>query len=152
MTGRALLLCFILASGLSFSTIACADEAEDLFSRAVEAENSGDLDQALELFNRIAEMDPENAAVYNNRGVVNSRIKRYDAAIEDFTRALDIDPERAGTYNNRGMAYQDKGEIDRAMSDYDKALSIDPSYLPALFSRVGLGQKQRELAQGANKT
>ena len=88
-----------------------ADSAEGLFDQAVAAERSGNLDAAVELFSRAAELDPGNGAIYNNRGIVRARKKDIDLAIEDFDQAIRLDPDNAGAYNNRGMAFQEKGDF-----------------------------------------
>ena len=111
---------------------------------------AGDFNKALELFDRAAEEDPENAALFNNRGIVHARMKSHDKAIEDFTRALSIDPDNAGTYCNRGMVHEEKGDLEHAMKDYDGALRKDASYVPALLNRAALENRRGQPARAVD--
>lgn len=131
-------------------TAPAADPTEELFDRAVQAERAGDAAKAIEFYTRCAELDPQNAAIFNNRGIAYSRNKEYDRAIEDFDRALSIAPDSVGTLNNRGMAYQEKGDVKRALQDYTDALHIDGENSQALYNRallyhrIGDGQRALE--------
>ena len=59
---------------------------------------------------------------YYNRGIVFTKLKRYDDGIKDFTKAIEIEPGHASAYKNRGFAKQKAG-ID-ACSDWKKACSL----------------------------
>jgi len=48
--------------------------------------------EALADYSRALIIQPENAGVYHNRGIVNERLKRYEDALQDFTTAIKMDP------------------------------------------------------------
>ncbi len=51
--------------------------------------------EALNVFNDVIEQEPEFAASYANRGILNDRMDKYEEAIEDYQKALRLDPEIA---------------------------------------------------------
>ena len=72
--GIAFAATFVLILFLSGQIV--ADSSEGLFDQAVAAERSGNLDTALDLYTKAVESDPQNGAIYNNRGIVHARKKR----------------------------------------------------------------------------
>lgn len=43
------------------------------------------LKEALDMFNKEIENDPENLAAYHNRALVHRKMRNYRKAIEDYT-------------------------------------------------------------------
>ena len=86
-------------------------------------------------FDKVIEIDTEDADAYNNRGLAELRLgesetasgnakkaqRLYKAAIEDITRSIQIDPEDADAYNNRGLAELRLGESETASGNAKKA-------------------------------
>ena len=81
-------------------------------------------DQEILSYNRAIEINPGDAGVYNDRGVVYVEKGLYDQAISDFNKALEINPRDAGAYNDRGIAYGQKRLYDQAISDFSKAIEM----------------------------
>ena len=55
----------------------------------------GRLDEALAIFNKVIAREPEFAASYANRGILNDRLGRYQEALTDYEKALSLDSELA---------------------------------------------------------
>ncbi|HEY6285729.1 MAG TPA: tetratricopeptide repeat protein, partial [Ktedonobacteraceae bacterium] len=91
--------------------------------------------RAIADYNRAIELDPSNAAGYNNRGLVYDNLKQYDQAIADYDRSIELEPFRVGAYYNRGIAYRDLKEYQRAIADYNRAIELDHTYVQAYYSR-----------------
>ena len=68
----------------------------------------GDFDKAIEL-------NPEDAAAYNNRGNAKADLTQYKEAIADYDKAIELKPEDAQAYNNRGLAYREVGQKKKQM-------------------------------------
>ena len=83
-------------------------------------------ERAINSFTSYLEYDPEDAAVYDRRGIAYGNLYRYDEAIDDFNRAISIDDTFAGAYNNRAMSYYKKDQFDEAIADYDRAIKLYP--------------------------
>jgi len=80
--------------------------------------------EAIELYTRAIEIDPNFAYAYNNRGIAYADMENYTQAIKDFTRAIEINPNYADAYNNRGLAYFILGYKNNACEDWQKAYSL----------------------------
>ena len=71
-------------------------------SAKTEAERKRLYNDAIKHYTEAIELNPENASVYNNRGVAYRDKGDFDAASEDFNKAIELDPEYAGVYSNSG--------------------------------------------------
>ena len=74
------------------------------------------LEQAILDFSKVIQLDPDNADVYNNRGMMRFRFgasefsrgkanqarELYEKAIEDYTQAIKLNPEDPEAYSNLG--------------------------------------------------
>jgi tetratricopeptide (TPR) repeat protein len=101
--------------------------------------------EAINNYTKAIEIDPNDRAAYNNRGVVYDNLKRYDEAIADFTRALEIGPTDKIAYINRGISYYNKTEYQKAIADYDKAIEIDSTLALAYDNRANAHQMMGRL-------
>lgn len=104
----------------------------------------GDLDRAIEDFDRSIRLDRNYAKPNNNRGVAHMKKAEYDLAIEAFDEAIRLDPGYSHAYANRAGAYLKKHDYARAAQDYDSALRLDPGLEAAwhggCWSRAVLGE------------
>lgn len=67
--------------------------ADLLLNQGIRFYNDGDLDQALENFDRVIRQDPELSDAYYYRGLVYLGKGENDAAKADFEKHLELDPE-----------------------------------------------------------
>lgn len=115
-----------------FAAAPVAASGLDLANSAVRAAQAGDLDRAIELYDRaIVEgglTGRHLATVHNNRGFVRQSRGDYDGALDDYAAALEIVPDYVGVYDNRGWLYRERGEPMKAIEDYTRALEVDPGY------------------------
>ncbi len=104
---------------------------------------------ALGDYDRANELNPNDAATHNNRGVTKLDLNNTPGAIADFNRSISIDPNRASAYYHRGNAKVARQPKD-ALNDFNRAISLDPQLARAYFSRGTLqgklGNKKSELA------
>ncbi len=91
--------------------------------------------ERLEGYEDAAEMEPEDARTYNNRGITSVKAGRYEAAISNFTRAAQRDPTFAPAYINRGLVYIAIGQLGGAVSDFGKAVDIRPEFVRGYIER-----------------
>ena len=105
------------------------------FGRGVVYNMKGQLDRAIEDFNKSIELYPDYANVYVSRGYVYIKKGQYDKAIMNFNKAIELYPDYANTYFGRGFAYYMKGQYDRAIQDYNKTIELDPNDAVAYDNR-----------------
>ena len=83
-------------------------------------------DKAIETYTLAIGLNPNDYAIYNNRGAAYHATGEFQKAIDDYTKAVELNPYHFSAYNNRGAAYEDIGNIEQAVADYRKALEIKP--------------------------
>jgi tetratricopeptide (TPR) repeat protein len=84
---------------------------------ATHSRATADLDQT-------AQLNPNDAKGYHNRGFAYYQQGDLDRAIADYDRAIELQPDNARVYLVRGLAYQQEGQRDQAIADYGKALEL----------------------------
>ncbi len=108
-----------------------------------------DYRRAIQIWNRVVQLDPKLAMAYSNRGGAYRDLDQPQRAIQDFDQAIRLDPNDTAAYNNRGVAYADLGQRQRAIQDYDQAIQLDSKYAAAYNNRgadyAALGQHQRAI-------
>ncbi|HOW84575.1 MAG TPA: sulfatase-like hydrolase/transferase [Candidatus Aminicenantes bacterium] len=103
--------------------------------------NKGDLDRAMEAYERALALDPRYAAVLSNLGTAQAALsmRTKDAALlrramDSFKRALEADPRDASAYNGLGAAYRLLGDVEAAISCFEQALALEPGHMQALYN------------------
>jgi len=79
---------------------------------------------AIENFNKVIRLKPDNADAYNNRGTIYTKFGQYQMAIEDFNNAIRLKPDDADTYLNRGFVYFNQGDNISGCEDAKKACDL----------------------------
>jgi tetratricopeptide (TPR) repeat protein len=96
-------------------------------NRGVAYVDKREYDRAIQDFDQVIKLNPNDTAAFNNRGVAYVDKHEYDRAIQDFDQAIKLNPNYALAFNNRGVAYADKGQYDRTIQDYDQARQLNPN-------------------------
>ena len=91
-----------------------SEESQALGARAVVAINAGDLTQARSLLDRAVTLDPNDADIYYQRGVVRGRAGDTRGAIEDLRAAMRIRPYFPVAALELGSALIDANEFAEA--------------------------------------
>lgn len=95
-------------------------------------QDTKDLDNALETYTKLLQIDKGNKNALFNMGVINfAYLKKYELAINNFSDAIKIEPKFVQAYYGRGICYQAKGDIKLAAIDFQACLDINPKYEPA---------------------
>jgi tetratricopeptide (TPR) repeat protein len=86
--------------------------------------DGGDLQKALENFNRAVELKP-NGDSYYQRGATEQALGNHRLAIADFSESIDYKPEMAEVYFARAESERALGETEAARRDHLHARIID---------------------------
>ena len=106
-----------------------------MFNRGFAYDEKGDHDKAIEDYNKIIELNPEDADAYLNRGNAYYGKGEFDRAIEDYSKAIELNPEYARAYTNRGVAYRKSKQYGKEEEeDYKKALELNPNEVDAMLA------------------
>lgn len=89
--------------------------------------DSGDYAASIEVLTRILELDPNNAAVLYQRGVIYRDWGEYEESLDDFTAAIALDDTVAAYYADRALTYGYSSQYENAVDDYAAAIALDDS-------------------------
>lgn len=117
------------------------DSAVAYHGRGVAHQNNGDLNQAIDDFGKVIEINPQQpplfypeypylASAYHYRGNAYLQKSEFDLAIADFNRALELQPNSVEDYYARGKAHSSKKQTDLASKDFDRAWSLMEKGVP----------------------
>lgn len=101
--------------------------------------------QAVEQFDALLAVDPDNAEAHLNKGAALVQLRQYGPAIAEITEALGLgvrEPHKA--YFNRGAAREALGDLRGAYEDYNTALEIQPDWGPANAELARFARQRRE--------
>jgi Flp pilus assembly protein TadD len=103
----------------------------------VQGDNSlaqGNYEQAIAVYSKAIEINPQRAHGYIHRGMARFQIGDRNGAIEDFSSAIDIEPNNDNAYCSRGIALQDV-DFETASVDFARAIEINPDNDAAYYNR-----------------
>jgi tetratricopeptide (TPR) repeat protein len=112
--------------------------AYDLFQEAYEHQMEGELDAAIELYQRSIETYP-TAEAHTFLGWTYSYQGKLDEAIEECKKAIEIDPEFGNPYNDIGAYLIEKSCHEEAIPWLKKAASAK-RYENCHFAHYNLGR------------
>ena len=124
--------------------------------QAVEAQQSGNFDQAIQNYKILLEKYPNIAEIHSNLGAALAGEGRYADAIAEYERALKIKPNPQVSLN-LGLAYYKAGQLAPAIATLSKLHREQPGNLQALIvladCHLQLGQNKKviELLTPAQK-
>jgi len=87
--------------------------------------NFGEYDKALQSFDQVIQLEPDNAAGYDNKGALFFRQGKFNECIPAFQKALQLQPY-AATYSNLGTAYFFLKRYPEAVQQFEKAVEMNP--------------------------
>ena len=91
-------------------------------------------DCAIENFEKILKINPDDAITYYNIGNIYKEKKEYGLEIKSYQKALTIKPDHAESHNNMGNAFKAKGDLDAAIKNFISAISLKPDFAEAYYN------------------
>jgi tetratricopeptide (TPR) repeat protein len=107
----------------------------------IELEVRGDVDAAINEYQKIIELRPELPDAYSNLAVAQKRKGELDRALANLNRALALKPAFASALTTRGGILAEQDKWVEARQDFEAALKLDRRDDGALY---GLAQSMRE--------
>jgi len=128
------------------------DSTEAITGLAILLYTVGRPDEAVLLYQRARQLEPDNLVVINNLAwIMCEEQKKFKQALELAQRGLKLAPDYIDLIDTRGVAYYRLGEFDKAVEDFTTCIKLYPNETPAsVASRfhlarafAGLGQRDR---------
>lgn len=79
-------------------------------------------DNALDIFQKAIEIEPDNAVLYSNMGLALQGLSREDIALKSFDRALKKNPKLFDAYKNKANLLKQNGKFKKAAKAYKEGL------------------------------
>lgn len=107
---------------------------QDRFLAAVQAEEAGEKQRAIALYEEILELDPGYAAAYINLGTLYFHLRQYRRAEEYYRKATEADPGYVLAYFDLGNVLDEMDRIDESITAYQRAVALSPRYPDAHYN------------------
>jgi tetratricopeptide (TPR) repeat protein len=101
------------------------DQANEVLSDALEAHAAGDLDEAVELYEEVLVLDPQNRFAYYNLGLIDQTRGLVDEAAQKYEQALAVAPGFTAAMFNLAIIRAGQGAIDEAIGLYREVIEIN---------------------------
>ncbi len=92
--------------------------------------------EAIEIFDKIIQINPKLSFIYNNKGFCLLKILKYAESILNFQKAIQYKPDFAEAYNNLGLAFK----------NVEKNLEAKKSFLDAIKYKKNFFQAYNNLS------
>jgi tetratricopeptide (TPR) repeat protein len=120
-------------------------DVADLFSRGVVLEeNPSSQSEAITVYLKVLDMDPNHAAAHINLGTLYYNRQEYSLAERHYRSAIEIDPRYALAYFDLGNVLDETGRVQEAINTYKTAIQLAPTYADAHYNLALAYEKIRE--------
>ncbi len=103
--------------------------------KTFKALHAKDFSEAIDIYNKIIQLNPTNLTTYMLMGDGYARAELYTTAIQYYQKALELNPVSrlakrglAQCYNNHGVTLRNSQKWDDAIAAYRKALEMQPKF------------------------
>jgi tetratricopeptide (TPR) repeat protein len=120
---------------------------QDLFLSAVQAEEAGDRQKAIQIYEQIVAADPSYAAAFINLGTIYFHLRQYGRAEELYRRATEIDPDYVLAFFDLGNVLDELERPEESIAAYEHAVKLAPRYGDAHYNLALAYERKGELRQ-----
>ena len=156
---RTIVLIAVVAG--AFGLAACSDDsnpggpsgdAEQILTDALAAHAAGELDKAVDLYEQVLVLDPQNRFAYYDLGLIDQTRGDDAAAADQYEQAIAVAPDFTPAIFNLAIIRAKQGATDEAIGLYRDVIAIDDTdaraHLNLGFLLIASGERkegQREL-------
>jgi len=123
--------CFLLLSLVAAA--AQRKSSEELYNEAVAADQHGDTQKAIALYQQTIALQPGSVPARSNLGVVLAHAGRYSEAITQYQEALKRDPHNSVIQLNLALARYKQADFEKAASELVKLRKQQPDNKQSLY-------------------
>lgn len=107
---------------------------QDRFLAAVQAEEAGEKQRAIALYEEILGLDPVYAPAYINLGTIHFHLRQFDRAEELYRRATEVDPTYVLAFFDLGNVLDELRRLEESIAAYRRAVALSPRYADAHYN------------------
>jgi tetratricopeptide (TPR) repeat protein/DNA-binding transcriptional ArsR family regulator len=119
----------------AIESLLAGESAEELYLKGLLSIESDRWEEAIQIFNIVINLEPNNHAAWNNRGNALGNLGRYKEALASFDRCLELEPDDYEAWYNRGVVLGKLGRYEEAIASYDRSLEFKPDKDEAWYNR-----------------
>jgi tetratricopeptide (TPR) repeat protein len=97
----------------------------------------GELDKAIDDFNRVLEIDTANERAFYYRGIAHFRKGKFNEAINDLTSSITLNHDRGAAFFARGLAYAELDRTDESLRDLKTAIAFSNKEIESFANLFG---------------
>ena len=112
------------------------DPAAEPAAEKIEEKQKTLLDEALDLFQKTAQLAPKAAQPWVQMGQIYAMKSEFKPALEALNKAYQLEPGKVATLLLRASVQQELGDNEAALADVDRALELNPNMEDEMKSRV----------------
>lgn len=109
-------------------------EAQHLARKGARLADSGNHREALELYEKVLALDPNDAMTWANKGRSMEALKRHDEALVFYAKAAQLDPQLK-IQPEQARCLMQMGRLNDALPVFDQAVSNDRENAPLIHNR-----------------
>jgi Flp pilus assembly protein TadD len=94
----------------------------------------GDIQGAELALQKAISLEPDNAALHSNLGIILAEQNRFKESVEEYREAVRLNPENPIFHNNLGNALSRSNEVRGASEEYHEAIRLNHQYALAYFN------------------
>ncbi|VXD22700.1 putative deacetylase sulfotransferase [Planktothrix serta PCC 8927] len=102
--------------------------ASTVYEQAELYRNQGNLEEAIALYQKTIELDPNFSWAYHQLGDIFSQQNKWTEAIVVYRQAIALNPNFSWSYHNLGTALSQQKQSDQAILAYSKAIELNPEF------------------------
>lgn len=132
-----------------FTEAIAKDQANPIlyYYRAAAFEKNGNLEKAIEDYQKSIEMKPDFILPFSRLGIVYAKQGNFEKAIENYRKATELGAKDATIFYNYGVCLMNLGHKEEAKVVLEKLISLDANYSDAYYQLgtiyLGLGETAR---------
>jgi tetratricopeptide (TPR) repeat protein len=121
---------------------------QEMFLEAVQAEEAGEKNRAIQLYQEIMEFDPSFAPAWINLGTIHFHLREFGCAEQLYRRATEIDPTYVLAFFDLGNVLDELQRPDESITAYRQAVTLAPGYADAHYN-LALAHERKGEARAA---
>ena len=132
---RKFILFIIVLLSFTSQDIFAQYDTNVFYFRGRQALADGKYADAIENFNILASLDPENYLTYFFRGIAKYNLGDIRGAQQDFDESVRQNAVFTSGYHYRAITLSRFGRYDEALADFQRAIELRPGFVGLYFSR-----------------